>query len=72
MGSGIASRMGVPGSGSMACEWMRDAIPELIEDEVATRLAHLEARGAAWGAWRRQVIAGEQLVRRRRLGSGAR
>jgi len=51
---------------------MRDAIPERIEDEVATRLARLEARGAAWGAWRRQVIAGEQLVRRRRLGSGAR
>lgn len=48
---------------------MRDAVPERIEDEVATRLAHLEARGAAWGQWRRQVIAGEQLVRRRRTAS---
>jgi B12-binding domain/radical SAM domain protein len=45
---------------------MRDAMPESIEDDIATRLARLEAKGAAWGAWRRQVIAGEALVRRRR------
>jgi len=44
---------------------MRDAVPEPIEDDVATRLARMEARGAAWGAWRRQIVAGEQLVRRR-------
>jgi B12-binding domain/radical SAM domain protein len=44
---------------------MRDAVPEPIEDDVATRLARMEATGAAWGAWRRQIIAGEQLVRRR-------
>lgn len=45
---------------------MRDAVPETIEDDVAVRLARLEAKGAAWGAWRRQVIASEALVRRRR------
>jgi B12-binding domain/radical SAM domain protein len=45
---------------------MRDAVPEAIEEDVAARLARLEAKGAAWGAWRRQVIASEQLVRRRR------
>jgi B12-binding domain/radical SAM domain protein len=68
MGARIHSHAMLPLPGTP----MRDAIPEPIEDEVATRLARLEARGAAWGAWRRQVIAGEQLVRRRRLGSGAR
>lgn len=40
--------------------------PEPIEDDGGTRLARLEAKGAAWGARKRQVIAGEQLVRRRR------
>jgi len=45
---------------------LRDAVPERIEDDVATRLARLEAKGAAWGAWRRQVIAGDRLVRKRR------
>jgi B12-binding domain/radical SAM domain protein len=44
---------------------MRDAAPEAIEPEVAAELARLEARGAAWGQWRRQVIAAERLVRRR-------
>jgi B12-binding domain/radical SAM domain protein len=68
MGARIHSHAMLPLPGTP----MRDAIPEPIEDEVATRLARLEARGAAWGAWRRQVIAGEQLVRRRRLASGAR
>jgi B12-binding domain/radical SAM domain protein len=68
MGARIHSHAMLPLPGTP----MRDAIPEPIEDEVATRLARLEARGAAWGAWRRQVIAGEELVRRRRLGSVAR
>jgi radical SAM superfamily enzyme YgiQ (UPF0313 family) len=68
MGARIHSHAMLPLPGTP----MRDAIPEPIEDEVATRLARLEARGSAWGAWRRQVIAGEQLVRRRRLGAGAR
>jgi hypothetical protein len=45
---------------------VRDAIPEPIEDDVATRLAHLEAKGTAWGAWRRQLIAGADLVKKRR------
>ncbi|HEX8792241.1 MAG TPA: TIGR04013 family B12-binding domain/radical SAM domain-containing protein [Polyangiaceae bacterium] len=62
MGARIHSHAMLPLPGTP----MRDAVPEPIEDEVATRLARLEARGAAWGAWRRQVIAGEQLVRRRR------
>lgn len=43
----------------------RDAVPERIEDDVAAGLARLEARGAAWGQWRRQVVAAERLVRRR-------
>jgi B12-binding domain/radical SAM domain protein len=45
---------------------MRDAVPEPIEADVATGLARLEAKGAAWGQWRRQVIAAEKLVKRRR------
>jgi hypothetical protein len=48
---------------------MRDAVPEAIEEDVAIRLARLEAKGAAWGAWRRQLVAAEQLVRRRRAAS---
>ena len=62
MGARIHSHAMLPLPGTP----MRDAMPEPIEEEVATHLARLEARGAAWGAWRRQVIAGEQLVRRRR------
>lgn len=65
MGARIHSHAMLPLPGTP----MRDAVPERIEDEVATQLARLEARGAAWGAWRRQVIAGEQLVRRRRASS---
>jgi B12-binding domain/radical SAM domain protein len=49
---------------------MRDAVPETIEDEVARRLSRLEAKGAAWGAWKRQVIAGSELVRKRREAAG--
>jgi B12-binding domain/radical SAM domain protein len=44
---------------------VRDAVPEPIEDDVAARLARLESKGAAWGAWRRQIVAAEGLVRRR-------
>ncbi len=61
MGARIHSHAMLPLPGTP----MRDAVPERIEEDVATRLARLEARGAAWGAWRRQVIAAEQLVRAR-------
>jgi B12-binding domain/radical SAM domain protein len=61
MGARIHSHAMLPLPGTP----MRDAVPELIEPEVATELAHLEARGAAWGQWRRQVVAAERLVRRR-------
>jgi radical SAM superfamily enzyme YgiQ (UPF0313 family) len=50
---------------------MRDAVPETIEDDVARSLARLESKGAAWGQWRRQVVAAERLVRARRGGCGA-
>jgi B12-binding domain/radical SAM domain protein len=68
MGARIHSHAMLPLPGTP----MRDAVPEPIEDDVATRLARLEAKGAMWGAWRRQVIAAEQLVRRRRAAGAAR
>jgi B12-binding domain/radical SAM domain protein len=68
MGARIHSHAMLPLPGTP----LRDAVPEAIEPEVATGLAHLEARGAAWGQWRRQVIAAEKLVRRRATGAAQR
>lgn len=44
---------------------LRDAAPEPIEEDVARALARLESRGAAWGQWRKQVVAARSLVLRR-------
>src|SRR5262249_17506722 len=44
---------------------LRDAAPEAIEPEIATRLARLEAAGAMHGAWRGQIVLAADLVRRR-------
>jgi B12-binding domain/radical SAM domain protein len=66
MGARIHSHAMLPLPGTP----MRDAVPEAIEGDIATGLARLEAKGAAWGQWRRQVIAAEKLVKRRRRGPG--
>src|SRR5262249_14887772 len=45
---------------------LRDAVPEPIEDDVRAAVERLEGRGAAYGQWRKQVVAAADLVRRRR------
>lgn len=67
MGARIHSHAMLPLPGTPT----RDAVPEPIENDVAARLARLESKGAAWGPWRRQVIAAERLVARRRAARSA-
>ncbi len=63
MGARIHSHAMLPLPGTPT----RDAVPEPIEPEIATGLARRAARGAAWGPWRRQVLAADRLVRMRRV-----
>jgi B12-binding domain/radical SAM domain protein len=44
---------------------LRDAEPEEIEPEAALRVARLESKGAMYGQWRQQVVAAQELARRR-------
>jgi radical SAM superfamily enzyme YgiQ (UPF0313 family) len=50
---------------------LRDAEPSPIEPETALAMARMESRGAMYGQWRQQIVAGERLSRRRRVMSSA-
>ncbi|MFO0758426.1 MAG: TIGR04013 family B12-binding domain/radical SAM domain-containing protein [Byssovorax sp.] len=45
---------------------LADREPEALGEETALAMARMESRGAMYGQWRRQVVAAEELVGRRR------
>lgn len=44
---------------------LRDSAPSGIDEEAVLAMSRMEARGAMYGQWRRQVITAADLVRRR-------
>jgi B12-binding domain/radical SAM domain protein len=64
MGARIHSHAFLPLPGTP----LRDAVPEPIDQASALWMARLESRGAMYGQWRQQVVAAEDLMRRRRAG----
>ena len=62
MGARIHSHAFMPLPGTP----LRDGAPEAIEPSVARAMERLEAKGAMYGQWKRQVITAQELVSRRR------
>jgi B12-binding domain/radical SAM domain protein len=61
MGARIHSHAFMPLPGTP----LRDAVPSPIDDETAYAMARMEASGAMYGQWRRQVVSAAALARRR-------
>jgi B12-binding domain/radical SAM domain protein len=61
MGARIHSHAFLPLPGTP----LRDAQPEEIDPESAQWMARMESRGAMYGQWRQQVVAAQDLLRRR-------
>jgi B12-binding domain/radical SAM domain protein len=62
MGARIHSHAFLPLPGTP----LRNGVPEEIEPTTRLAMERLESRGAMYGQWRKQVVAAEELVRRRR------